>query len=84
MSKRLQVLLDPAELRDIQRLAKLKQVTVAEWVRTALRQARDAEPRTTAASKRAVLRSATRHAFPSPDIDQMLEEIERGYREPTS
>ena len=32
MSKRLQVLLDESELRDIQRIARRQRVTVAEWV----------------------------------------------------
>lgn len=77
MSKRLQVLLDPAELKEIKRLAKLKHLTVAEWVRQALRQARQAEPRKTAAEKRAALRRAIRHNFPTADIEQMLEEINR-------
>lgn len=33
MSKRLQVILDDKEMRDIQRIAKRRQMTVAEWVR---------------------------------------------------
>jgi len=33
MGKRLQVILDDAELRDIQRIAKQKRMSVAEWVR---------------------------------------------------
>jgi len=40
MSKRLQVLLDDKELREIQRIAKQQQMTVAEWVRQVLRTAR--------------------------------------------
>ena len=43
MSKRLQVLLDEAELRDIQKAASAQGVTVAEWVRGALRAARRRE-----------------------------------------
>ena len=37
MSKRLQVILDDAELREIQRIARRQRLTVAEWVRQALR-----------------------------------------------
>jgi len=42
MTKRLQVLLDEAEWRQIQRSARAERTTVAEWVRRALRQARRA------------------------------------------
>jgi hypothetical protein len=40
MSKRLQVLLDEPEWREVQRAARASRVTVAEWVRQALRAAR--------------------------------------------
>jgi hypothetical protein len=80
MSKRLQVLLDDAELRDIQRLARSQRMTVAEWVRGALRAARRREPLGDVGKKLEVVRAAARHAFPTGDIDAMLGEIERGYR----
>lgn len=79
MMKRLQVLLDDAELREIQRTARSQRVTVAEWVRQVLRAARRAVPRGDAARKLATVRAAARHSFPAPDIDRMLAEIERGY-----
>ena len=79
MTKRLQVLLDEAELRDIQRVARGQRMTVAEWVRGALRAARRKEPRGDVAKKLEVVRSATAYAFPTADIDAMLGEIERGY-----
>ncbi len=79
MTKRLQVLLDDAELREIQRVARSQRVTVAEWVRQALRAARRSVPRSDAARKLATVRAAARHLFPAPDIDRMLAEIERGY-----
>ncbi len=40
MRKRLQVLLDDAELREIKHAARAHRLTVAEWVRQALRAAR--------------------------------------------
>ena len=43
MSKRLQVISDDEELLEIQRIAELKQMTVAEWVRQTLRAARKGE-----------------------------------------
>ena len=79
MTKRLQVLLEDAELREIQRVARSHRVTVAEWVRQALRAARRSVPREDPARKLAIVRAAARHSFPAPDIDQMLAEIEQGY-----
>jgi hypothetical protein len=79
MSKRLQVILDDAEMREIQRLARRKRMSVAEWVRQALRAARRQQPSTDARKKLEVIRAAVRHSFPTADIDQVLGEIERGY-----
>jgi hypothetical protein len=79
MSKRLQVLLEDAEWREIQRAARAQRVTVAAWVREALRAARRREPRGDSTRKLEVVRAAARHAFPTADIDQMEAEIERGY-----
>lgn len=83
MTTRLQVLLDDADLRAIQHLAKLRGMTTAEWVRQALRVARQAEAGRDPREKLDAIRMATRHSFPTSDIDQMLDEIERGYREPS-
>jgi predicted component of type VI protein secretion system len=80
MTKRLQVLLDEAEWRQIQRSARAERTTVAEWVRRALRQARRSASSKDADHKLAAIRAAARHAFPAPDIDEMNAEIERGYR----
>ena len=79
MSKRLQVLLDEAELTEIRKAARRQRLTTAAWVRQALRAARRAEPGADAKKKLAVVRAAARHAFPTADIDQMLAEIEQGY-----
>ena len=79
MSKRLQVLLAEEEFRDIRRAARKQRLTVAEWVRRALRAARASEGGTDAAAKLAAVRAASEHAFPTADIDQVLAEIERGY-----
>ena len=81
MTKRLQVLFDDDELSEIQRIAKRRRMTTAEWVRASLRAARDAESGTDAAEKLATVRRAVGHSFPVGDIDQVLEEIERGYTE---
>ncbi len=79
MSKRLQVLLQDKELTEIQQTARRQQMTTAEWVRQALRAARRAQPRVASHKKLQVVRFAARHAFPAPDLDQMLSEIESGY-----
>ena len=79
MTKRLQVLLEEPEWREVQRAARSRRLTVAEWVRQALRAARRREPSGDLDRKLAVVRAASRHAFPTADVDQMLAEIERGY-----
>lgn len=80
MSKRLQVLLDEDELREIRKLARQRRSTVAEWVREALRAARREQPSRGAEDKLRALRAAARHAYPTADIQEMLADIERGYQ----
>ena len=79
MSKRLQVLLGESELREIQEVARQNHMTVAEWVRQVLRVARQGQSRIDPAKKLDATRKAVRHSFPAPDIEHMIEEIERGY-----
>ncbi len=80
MSKRLQVLLEEPELREIQRAARAQRMTVAEWVRQALRAARRGVPSRDPDRKLGAIRAAARNSFPTADVEQMLEEIESGYR----
>ena len=79
MSKRLQVLLEESEMREIQRLAKSKKMTVAEWVRQVLRSARQGQSQIDPSEKLQATRRAAQYDFPIADIDQVLEEIEHGY-----
>ena len=79
MAKRLQVLLDEPEWRELQRAARAEKTTVAEWVRRALRQARLGRSAKDADQKLAAIEAAARHGFPAPDIERMNEEIARGY-----
>ncbi len=79
MTKRLQVLFDDAEMREIQRAARRKRLTVAEWVRQAVRRARNEETKPEATEKLAALNRALQHDFPTGDIDDLLADIERGY-----
>lgn len=78
MTQRLQVLLDDAEFDEIRRIAQRHHMTVAEWVRQALRAARRDEPASAAPRKLRVLRTAGQQSFPAGDITQLLEEIEAG------
>ncbi len=84
MSKRLQVILDDKEYAEIRQSARRNRLTTAEWVRQALRAMRRTEPQGDVKKKLDVVRAAVRHEFPTADIDQMLEEIERGYGGRTS
>jgi len=79
VAKRLQVIVQDPEYRDIQRAARLRRMSIAEWVRQALAQAHRSEPSREVASKLEVIRAAARMDFPTADIDRMLEEIERGH-----
>jgi hypothetical protein len=79
MSKRLQVLLSDQEMTGIQRLAKREGLTVGEWVRRALREARKQKPLNDPGTKLKAIRRSTAFSFPTADIEQMLKEIERGY-----
>jgi len=78
MSKRLQVLLDERDLEEIRGLAERERLTVADWVRRALDEAKRRRPSGDAARKVASIRAAVRHGFPAGDIDSMLAEINRG------
>jgi hypothetical protein len=80
MSKRLQVVLEEVEYRELERLARKRGETVSQVVREALRVARRSEPSRDSAKKLSAVREAARHAYDTGDIDQMLGEIEAGYR----
>jgi hypothetical protein len=79
MAKRLQVVLQDPEYREIQEMAHARSMSLAEWVRQALDLARRREPLGSAGKKLDVIRAATQHGYPTGDIDTMLAEIEKGY-----
>ena len=79
MSKRLQVLLDDAELSAVREAANRQGIPVSEWVRRALLDARRREPRGDLDGKVRAIREAAGHSFPTADIDELLGEIEGGY-----
>jgi hypothetical protein len=82
MSKRLQVLLDADEWEQLQAIARRHRTTVSEWVRRTLREAREREPAGDLDTKLRTIRAAARHQFPTADIEQTLEEIDREHEAP--
>jgi hypothetical protein len=79
MAKRLQVILKDPEYREIQRVARSRHMSIAEWVRQALALARRQEPLGSIGKKLETIQTATRHDYPVSEIDGMLAEIETGY-----
>jgi len=79
MAKRLQVILQDSEYREVQRSARSRHLSTAAWVREALAQARRREPIGDVEKKLEAIRAAARYESPTGDIETMLAEIERGY-----
>jgi hypothetical protein len=79
MSKRLQVILKDPDYREIQRVARSRHMSLAEWVRQALDSARRKEPTGSLSKKLEIVRLAAQQDFPAGNIDSMLAEIESGY-----
>lgn len=72
------MLLDEEEYEEIQEAARRRRMTVAEWVRQGLRQARAGEPSRSTEEKLDVLQRAVSYDFPTGDVAQILAEIDRG------
>lgn len=68
MAKRLQVILQDPEYRAIQRVARFRHMSIAEWVRQALVLARRQEPSGNVAKKLEAIRAAARHSYPTADM----------------
>jgi hypothetical protein len=79
MATRLQVILQDAEYREIQRIARSRHMSITKWARQALELARRQETVLDVGKKLAAIRAAARHEFPAGDIAQMLAKIERWY-----
>ena len=73
--------MDEQELQAIRAAARERGMSVSEWVRVALREARRKRSGGDADRKLSAIRAADRHAYPTADIDEMVAEIERGYGE---
>ncbi len=77
MTKRIQVLIVEDEYLEIREAARRRHMTVSEWICRALRKAINDQPETAEAKLRAIV-DASRHSFPTADIETMLGEIETG------
>ena len=73
--------MDEQELEAIRAAALERGMSVSEWVRVTLHEARRKRSGGDADRKLAAIRAADRHAYPTADIDDMVAEIERGYGE---
>ena len=73
--------MDETEHEAIRAAASEQGMTVSEWVRETLREARRRTPGGDAERKLAAIRAADRLTYPTADIDEMVAEIERGYGE---
>ena len=72
--KQYQVCLDPTVYAKIEGIARIREVTVEEWVDEALRKAVGDSPEAVEAKLRAI-REASKHNFPIADIEEMIREI---------
>ncbi len=68
-------------MEEIRKLARRERLTVAEWVRQALRAKRLESPAADALTKIKAVRKAAEYSFPTADVSDMLAEIEKGYRD---
>ena len=75
MAKRLQVILQDPEYREIQKMARSRHMSLAEWVRQALDLARRREPLGNTSKKLDVIRASAQRNYPTGDIHSMLAEI---------
>ena len=84
MAKRLQVIVQDPEYREIQRAARSRRMSIAAWVRQALELARRQTSSGSTATKLERIRVSAQHQYPVSDIGNMLAEIEAGYKSEVS
>lgn len=72
--------MDESELEEVRRLASSLHLSVSDWVRQVLREARRDAPLKDRRRKLEAIRAAALSEFPAGDIDEMLADIERGYQ----
>jgi len=79
MSTRLQVILNDGEAAAFRAAAEREGLTLSEWVRQSMREASRRQVSGRTEDRLAAIRAAVDYAFPTADVETMLEEIERGY-----
>ena len=72
------VLLDPLVYAKVKGIAKVKGVTIEEWVNESLRKAVDDSPEAIEARLQAIQEIASRYQFPMEEIEEMVQEIHGG------
>ncbi len=75
----MQILIEESEYERFKAHARRQGKTLAEWVRQALRDNAQRLPASPAQDKLGILHLAAQQGFPAPDIDQMNDEVVRGY-----
>ena len=75
----MQVILDEEEYAEFQKIARNEHLTMAEWVRQALRSAKQQKTSISDRKKLSALDTAYACSFPSGDMDRIAAEIEAGY-----
>ena len=80
MSIRLQVLMDPREISQMRKMAKAAETTVAELARQWLRQGMRQRSERPVEDRLSKLKQLSKTNAPTGSIEQMISEIEMGYR----
>jgi hypothetical protein len=80
MRHSLKIRLEDSEIEEIREIARRKDMTVDEWIRWVLVEARKLHPDPVTGDKLRAVQAAAKHEFPIGDIGQVLREIEQGYR----
>ncbi len=78
MSIKLQIVMDEEEASQYKIAAAREQMTLSAWVRGCLRRALRAQSGPTPEARMAALDEALQRHHPTADIDELLEEVERG------
>ena len=69
-----QVYLDPTVYAKVKGIARIREMTIEEWVDEALRKAVGNSPEAVEAKLQAI-REASKHNFPIEDVEEMIREI---------
>jgi hypothetical protein len=82
MTKRLHLVLEDSEYRQIQRAARARRMSIPDLLRQTLGLGSRRNRQRSVAKELEAIRLAMRHSYPTCDIDSMLAEIEAGHVKP--